>query len=268
MGEVVVAVLNRPREAETLLDAGARLLEILGGGRLKALTVRMPPIATILPSEEVLTARREASIRAEQEDWAGQLRAVVDNWSDRSRAQGIQTDWVDIEGDAAKIIIAHGRRADTIVVRRPAAHESDRMRHGMHAALFDTECPVLVVPPGFASSLGQVVAIAWKDDERALKAVRASIPILAKAQSVHVLCADADAGIPPVLLEHDIKPHLHVVPEDAASVGERLLHAAHQVGADLLVMGAFAHREWREFLFGGVTRYMLAATDLPLFMRH
>ena len=43
MGEVVVAVMNRAAEVETLLDAAARLLQIGGGGRLKALAIRTPP---------------------------------------------------------------------------------------------------------------------------------------------------------------------------------------------------------------------------------
>ena len=268
MGEVVVAVLNRPGEAEALLDAGTQVLQIIGGGRLKALAVRMPPLAAILPSEEVLTARREASIRAEQENWAGQLRAVVESWSKHVRLPGIQTDWVDIEGDTAEIITEHGRRADMIVVGRPAHHENYRMRDCVHAALFDTGSPVLVVPAGFEGPLGHVVAIAWKNDERAVKAVRASIPILSKARSIHVLCAGFDPDLPAVLQEHDIPAELHVVPGDEGSTGERILRTTHQVGADLLVMGAFAHGEWREFIFGGVTRYMLAAADLPLLMRH
>ena len=42
MGDVVVAVLNRPAEAQSLLDAGCRLWQRGGGGgRLKALAVRM-----------------------------------------------------------------------------------------------------------------------------------------------------------------------------------------------------------------------------------
>ncbi len=57
------------------------------------------------------------------------------------------------------------------------------------------------------------------------------------------------------------------MPEGDGSVGERLLYAAHAVGADLLVMGAFTHGEWRERLFGGVTRTMLAEADLPLWMQ-
>jgi protein CrcB len=268
MGEVVVAVLNRPEEAKGLLGAATRLLEIGGGGRLKALAVRRPPMATILPSEEVLTANREAALRAEQENWAEQLRGVVDDWSSRGRGHGILTDWIDVEGDAAEIVTDHGRRADFIVVAHPANHENERARQCMHAALFDTECPVLVVPRGVEGALGHVIAIAWKDDERAYKAVRISLPILSKARSVHVLCAGGPAEMPPILQEHDIAAELHSVPDGEGSTGERLLRTAHQVGADLLVMGAFAHGEWRELVFGGVTRTMLAKSDLPLLLRH
>ncbi|HTJ25984.1 MAG TPA: universal stress protein [Candidatus Limnocylindria bacterium] len=268
MGEVVVAVLNRPDDAEALLDAGAFLLDIGGGGRLKALVVRMPPIATIVPSEQVLTASREAEIRAEQEAWARQLRTVVDGWTARAQHPGIRTDWLDVEGDAAEVIDDQGRRADAIVIARPTNQDSQHMRACMHAALFESDRPVLVIPAGFQGPLGQVAAIAWKNDERAVKAVRASVPILRKARSVHVLCADDPADMPAVLEEHDIAAELHSVPDGEGTAAERILQAAHRIGADLLVMGAFAHGEWREMMFGGVTQTMLAEANLPLFMRH
>lgn len=268
MGEVVVAVLNRPDDAEALLDAGARLLDIGGGGRLKALAVRMPPIATIMPSEQVLTASREAEIRAEQEAWAGQLRKAVDAWTARAQHPGIRADWLDVEGDAAEVIDEHGRRADAIVIARPTGQEGQHMRECMHAALFELDSPVLVIPPGFQGTLGQVVAIAWKNDERAVKAVRACIPILRRARAVHVLRAGDPVDMPTVLDEHDITADLHTVPDGEGTAAERILQAAHRLGADMLVMGAFAHGEWREMMFGGVTRTMLAEADLPLFMRH
>jgi len=268
MGEVVVAVLNRPAEAQGLLDAGRRLLEIGGGGRLKALAVRMPPAAAILPTEEVLTASREAAIRAEQENWAGQLRSVVLQWAPAAERLGVHTEWLDVEGDTAELVARHGRRADAVVVGRPVGHESERMRDGMHAALFDTGCPVLVVPPGFHATFGKVVAIAWKNDERAVKAARAALPIFRGAERVLVLCARRPPEFPAVLEEHDISAEVVAVPDGEGSVGEQLLQAAHRAGADMLVMGAFAHGEWRERLFGGVTRTMLEKSDLPLLMRH
>ena len=259
MGEVVVVVLDGAEDAGGLLDAGARLLRIGGGGRLVALAVRVPPLATIMPSEEVLTARREAELRAGQAQWAGRLKAIVD------ARMGVE--WVDVEGDAAEIVAEHGGRADAIVLARPADHTSERQREYMHAALFDTECPVLVVPTGFARPFGRVVAIAWKEDGGALNAVRASLPILRAAEAVHVLCADASPVLPAVLAEHDIAAELHAA-DGEGSTAARLLRTAHRVGADLLVMGAFTHGEWRERLFGGVTAAMLAGADLPLLMRH
>lgn len=268
MGEVVVAVLNRPPEARGLLEAGSHLLRIGGGGRLKAVAVRMPPTAAFLPSEEVLTASREAAIRAEQEDWAGQLHSVVQQWMVEAEHLGVHPEWLDVEGDAATEVAQHARRADAVVVGRPADHESERMRDALHAALFDTGCPVLVVPPGFHDGFGKVVAIAWKNDERAAKAVRAALPIIRGAERVLVLCARRPPEMPAVLEEHDIRAEVVTVPDGEGSVGEQLLRAAHGAGADLLVMGAFAHGAWRELLFGGVTRTMLAHADLPLLMRH
>lgn len=268
MGEVVVAVLNRPAEAQGLLNAGSRLLQIGGGGRLKALAVRMPPAAAILPSEEVLTASREAAIRAEQENWAGQLRGIVQRWTPAADRLGVHTEFLDVEGDAADVVAQHGRRADAVVVSRSGNHDSERMRDAMHAALFDTGCPVLVVPPGYHGAFGKVVAIAWKNDERAVKAVRAGLPIIRGADRVRVLCARRPPEMPAVLEEHDLRAEVVAVPDGNGSVGEQLLRAAHAAGADLLVMGAFAHGEWRELLFGGVTHTMLTKSDLPLLMRH
>ena len=166
------------------------------------------------------------------------------------------------------MIDEHGRRADAIVIARPTSQDSQHMRECMHAALFESDSPVLVIPPGFQGTLGQVAAIAWKNDERAVKAVRACIPILRKARTVHVLRANHPADMPAVLEEHDIPAELHTVPDGEGTAAERILQAAHRIGADMLVMGAFAHGEWREMMFGGVTRTMLAEADLPLFMRH
>ena len=58
------------------------------------------------------------------------------------------------------------------------------------------------------------------------------------------------------------------MPAEGGPAAERILTMAHALGADLLVMGAYAHGAWREALFGGVTRYVLAHADLPVLMRH
>lgn len=283
MDKVVVAVLDRPEAAADLLSAAARLLTLIGGDRVQALVVRVqalvvrvPPIATIMPTEEVLTAEREAEIRAEQETWAGRLKTVFDTWLGAwlpvLQQRSGEAAWVDIEGDLAEVVAEHGRRAEAVVVAQPVPHGGVRARRVIHAALFETGKPVLVVPAGGAADFGDVVAIAWKEDTRAPKAALAGMPILRHAERVHVVCAieqgDARPELPAMLREHGIAAELHAIPARDGSTGEQLLDTAHRLGADMLVMGAYGHGEWREALFGGVTRHMLGHADLPVLMRH
>ena len=65
-----------------------------------------------------------------------------------------------------------------------------------------------------------------------------------------------------------IRAELHVLPIGPGVFGQALLNKAHELGADMLVMGAYAHSPLREALLGGVTRHMLAHADLPVLMRH
>jgi nucleotide-binding universal stress UspA family protein len=52
------------------------------------------------------------------------------------------------------------------------------------------------------------------------------------------------------------------------SVGNALLSHIADRGADLLVMGAYAHSRVRELVLGGVTRTILESMTLPVLMAH
>ena len=52
------------------------------------------------------------------------------------------------------------------------------------------------------------------------------------------------------------------------STGILLLNAAHEAGADMLVMGGYGHQPWREALFGGVTRDVIGTSLVPLLLMH
>ena len=51
-------------------------------------------------------------------------------------------------------------------------------------------------------------------------------------------------------------------------IGKLLLAKANELKADMIVMGAFHHSRWREFILGGVTLTMLEEATIPLFMAH
>ncbi len=50
--------------------------------------------------------------------------------------------------------------------------------------------------------------------------------------------------------------------------GEQVLAEARDEGADLLVMGGYGHRPWRELLFGGATRQVVGHSLLPVLLAH
>ena len=51
-------------------------------------------------------------------------------------------------------------------------------------------------------------------------------------------------------------------------VGNALLSWAGDIGADLLVMGAYGHTRVRELLLGGATRTILNSMTVPVLMSH
>jgi nucleotide-binding universal stress UspA family protein len=51
-------------------------------------------------------------------------------------------------------------------------------------------------------------------------------------------------------------------------VGDLLLSHATDLGADMIVMGAYGHSRLRETVLGGVTRHLLHHMTVPVLMSH
>lgn len=271
MSGVILALPDRLEAARNLLEGAACLAQLTGCDRINVLAIRTPPLSTILPSEEVLTRQHEARIRDEESRRAATLKLVFDGWSS---ASAVTAEWADVEGLADRLVGKWGRRADFIVLKRPMEHQLDQERRAMHAALFDTDRPVLLVPPERTPApFGRRIAVAWRDDGRTIKAVLSCLRFAAKAAEIHVLAGTRDPSQPPplpaIFQEHGVTAALHVLPiAGQEAFGASLLQAAHRLGADMLVMGAFAHHPLRTLILGGVTRHILAHADLPVLLRH
>jgi nucleotide-binding universal stress UspA family protein len=269
MADVILVVLRRAETADTLLRAAQRMATLMGGARLSVLGVREPYQVSALAAE-ALMAEAESVVRARQQEQLRltALRSAFDKWHQTS---GTEARWVEVEGSAPAIIGERGSGADMIVVGQPL--EDDRLaRQAFSAALFGTDRPVLLVPAGSSAAFGRRVAIAWRDEKNAVKAVIPALRDLAGAEQVHVLMGvrgrAPDPAMPRVLLEHGISAQRHVLPIGSEPFGETLLRKVRELGADMLVMGAYAHSPLRELILGGVTRYVLEHADVPVLMRH
>jgi nucleotide-binding universal stress UspA family protein len=272
MSGVVLALVEHPDIAQRTLAAARNLAELMGSARINVLAIREPPDSSVMFSEEILTPHHPTDIRGHELARIAALHAAFDAWAATARAPGVTIEWTEVEGLADSLVGEWGKRSDSLVLSRPARRANAADRLELQAALFDTDRPVLLVPPGPVASFGERVAIAWRDDKRTVRAVLAALRLLSKAQQVHVLAGVREGasapGLPAILAEHGIEATLHVLPVGTGVFGEALLGKAHALGADMLVMGAYTQHPWREVLLGGVTQHMLAHADLPVLLRH
>jgi nucleotide-binding universal stress UspA family protein len=266
--EVILAVVEHPEQAAPTLDAAAVLAGLVGGATINALAIRLPPEAAVVPGKEVPARRHAAEIRRREAARVALLRAEFERW--RAHA-AVPAQWNDIEASSDAAVTEWGGRADAIVVMRPLDDDTQADRAALDAALRHSDRPVLLVPPG-GGGFGRRIAIAWRDDKQAIKALLPALRWLLRAEHVHVLAGIREGAptpvLPAILAEHGIMAELHALPIGPGPFGETLLATAHALDADLLVAGAYAHGKLHQLALGGVTSWLLAHADLPVLTRH
>nr|WP_294545580.1 universal stress protein [uncultured Rhodopila sp.] len=273
MTDVILAVLARRETAHAVLDAAACLGGLAGHAGIIALAVHAPLSVGPLAAEALMAETGDVEgARTRERRRVASLKGTFDAWADGARQAGNTVQWVEAEGEASDIVEERGRRADTIVIARPLPDDDAATGHAFGAALFHTERPVLVVPKSRSAGFGRRVAIAWRDDARTARAIIPALRLLGSAEQVFLLAGvrkgAAAPGIPGVLRDHGIEADLRILPIGQDVFGKLLLQTLHELGADMLVMGAYAHTPLREMIFGGVTRYMCEHADVPVLMRH
>lgn len=273
-GNTILAVLAEQAGAEAVLSHAARAAEALPIARIIALHIRVDPLSTIMPTEEILP---DAQIRALEQDAAREaevLRGVFEAWS-QHLGRGLLADWQDVVGTEAGQVRKQASDADLLVMAAPTAQTRGHALQAFRAALFDTGRPVLAVPLAAAREPAPVrrVLVGWKDSGASRRAVREAAPWLRRAEEVQAVCVgEADRGelaaAEQLLAELGVHAAARAVPEDGLTDGARLLAEAEALGADWLVMGAYRHSRFTEWILGGVTRTVLGASGLPLFLVH
>ncbi|MEJ8837881.1 universal stress protein [Ramlibacter sp. AN1133] len=148
----------------------------------------------------------------------------------------------------------------------------------VESVLLESGRPALVIPhTGEIRTLGEQVAIAWKETPEAAHALQAALPLLRQAARVHVLAwtdhGPARLGGEALDLERYLRVHglqatWHREGPEPADLGERLLSRVCDLGADLLVMGCYGHSRAREWMLGGASRTVLASMTVPVLMAH
>ncbi|MFN3613194.1 MAG: universal stress protein [Rubrimonas sp.] len=213
--------------------------------------------------------RREAEAVAE-------IRADFEQRAAEAGAAG-RSSFLDLES-FSDFSLADAARGFDIVVMTRRAVEAGRE---LFAARPDVVAlrsgrPVLVAPAEYdLSRLGDHALVAWDGKRAAARALADAMRILeTKAQVTVLSVGDTDPeagfsgpGVMGLLERHGVRATRMIRPR-RAGVAETILAACDEVGAGLLVMGAYEHSKFSEDLLGGVTRTILNEARIPVLMSH
>jgi nucleotide-binding universal stress UspA family protein len=145
--------------------------------------------------------------------------------------------------------------------------------------LFASGRPVIIVPALTEKpSLDGTIVAAWDGSAEAARAINDALTFLKPASRVvlvvGVMSGQDDEQAPQTddmiahLKRHGVTAEALRVKAGEGDIGRLLLATATSLDADLMVMGAFHHSRWREFILGGVTLTVLEEATIPLFMAH
>jgi nucleotide-binding universal stress UspA family protein len=271
MAGSILVLLSQPASIDACLGAAAAVSSCFQRAPILALFVRHAPEETLVTGEEVLTAARRAALEAAESQRLAALKQRFEIWQ-RGNPSGR---WVEGSGKIADALVAWAPEASLVVLAQAPEPRQLEEREAIDAAIFELRRPVLIVPGGWhGDSLGVRVAIGWKENEPARRAVLAARPLLAGATTVTAFAVghegdNDESGFVTALASTGIAvPVLQHVDRLGLSTGAALLREAGSCGADLLVCGAYSHRQMAERVFGGVTRDVLRHAEIPVLMAH
>jgi nucleotide-binding universal stress UspA family protein len=275
--KTIMVYLNDTRRAEAVLEPAIHL-----AGRNNAHLIGMhvypgvpaPPIPLPYGSEVVKAVA--AAQQRETEEIAGIFSRMTAN-------RPFVAEWRAEKGphiDPTGVVIEHSRSADLIVAGQTDPDwESSPLRDVAEHLALGSGRPVLVVPyVGRYPEIGRNAVIAWKPGREAARAVFDALPILKQAEQVQILeiheggggrnGTSADTSIAVALARHGVKAAVRTSVAVDIGVGDEILSRLADMGADLLVMGAYGHSRMRELVFGGVTRHIARHMTVPTLFAH
>nr|WP_244506686.1 universal stress protein [Phyllobacterium sp. YR620] len=187
----------------------------------------------------------------------------------------VSREWRDGVANPTRLIVEMSRVADLIIT---GCEDDLTLGHperfiNLGKLVLQAGRPVLVTAKGAKHILTNTALIAWKDTREARRAVVDALPLLCQANEVVVVTVDSAADmltresiddVSAFLRRHGVTAQSEIIKD--AHESESLLRFAKQLGAELVVSGAYGHSRIRELVFGGVTRSVLAEDGFSRFL--
>lgn len=176
-------------------------------------------------------------------------------------------DWRSTVDFPARFVSTQVRAADILVTEIGAEPNDPYSAADPNDLVMAIGRPLFAVPEGVKWLDTRHILIAWKDTREARRAIVDALPLLSLATEVTVIEILEEGtersatqsrlkDVQSWLEQHGISAEILVIdqPEDVTT---RLDEAASDAGAGVVVAGAYGHSRFREWVLGGVTRYLM-----------
>ena len=273
--KTILAIIQDAADAERVLDHAIPLATRMGAHLtgVHAEPMAIPySTAAGFPDAEFVQASSEASQKRSQT-----LEALF-----RERCgDGLSIEWQSHEtmsGDSALCALSLARCADLVIAAQTDPAHRSAITANVDHLLFETGRPALFVPfAGPVRTKFAKILVAWNGTREASRAAFDALPFIREADETEIRTVDppepsgdrrdvAGAEIAAALTRHGARIGVASARSAGLDVSAVIENHAVDVGADLLVMGAYGHSRLREYLFGGVTRTVLRSMPIATFM--
>lgn len=240
-----------------------------------AIGARQLSVSSLLSSSTV-----EGLIAAENKRSASSAALANDRISELAKGSGLTPHTEILKGDLGQLKVRFSMRARLHSLVVAEAGKPGELLGGelVEPFIFDSGRPVLILPNGYdgAISLDQML-IAWDGSTGAARAVWDSLPLLRLAKIIEIVTITGEKNLGETAPASSLAPMLSylgkdinvaAVKYDGTSAASLIRDHAAEIGAGVIVQGAYGRSRWREFVLGGVTREMLRDSALPILMSH
>lgn len=173
------------------------------------------------------------------------------------------------------LFVQYARLRDLTMVSVPESYD----QWYAETVIFESGKPTLVLPERLRARPFDLktIMVAWDFSRAAARAIADAIPILEKAREVRIVTVTNEKVIDSKhsaeelaknLSRHGIDVVLDKVDAAGRPIGQVLETHAASCSADILVMGAYGHSRFREFILGGATKSLLSKPPIPILFSH
>ena len=269
---MVSLALDQPNEAR--LEAAGQIAEKFDAGIVGIAASQFSPPLYFTSGEQAqnLIDQGQAALKKRIAELEAQFRGAT-----RNRAKSVE--WRSATDFPARYVLQQARCADIIVSGGHSDVFSDPFAlAGPKDLVMQAGRPLLVAPDTGNWLDLRSILVAWKDTTEARRAIADSLPLLRKAKYVAIaeIVEEGDSRPAAVSRVRDVVAWLarhgvtatELVSETSGAATDQLDQIAADVGAGVIVAGAYGHSRFRELILGGMTQHLITQTSRCVLLSH